>query len=211
MGGFNQNPFNTQQFNQAGFGPPPDVPPVFPYDPGRGPYNYPQITINAPIAPPPQVLTNVPSLLEADAVGVLIFRNGLLQTAGTDYTRSGFVVTMVVPPTATDMITAAVFARGLQLGGPNPRRYLAPWTLRLTGAFDGVGTVYRIVVAPTIFGILDGVNNLFTWQVSMKQVQLFRNGVLMTRGFDYGSGSTAAVFMAGAIPQPGDILTLLGW
>lgn len=211
MSAFNQNPFNTQQFNQGGFGPPPVVPPVFPYTPGRGPYNYPQITINTPIAPPPQVLTNVHSLLETDLVGVLIFRNGLLQTAGTDYTRSGFVLTMVVPPVSTDILSAAVFALGLQLGGPNAQRYLAPWTLRLSGPFDGVGISYRIVVPPTIFGVLDGVNNLFTWQVSMRQVQMFRNGVLMTHGLDYGSGNTAAVFMPGAIPQAGDILTLFGW
>lgn len=212
MSGFNANPFNSTGFNSGGFGPLPPLPPnPFPYNPGRGTYNYPQITINAPIAPPPQVLTNVPTLLVADVVGVLLFRNGLLQTAGVDYTRTGMLVTMVIPPGEGDILTASVYAKGLQLGGPNPRRYIAPWTLRLQGAFDGIATIYRIVVGATIAGVTDGVNNLFTWAVSFRRVIMYRNGLLMTTLLDYSAGSVAAVFMPGAIPQAGDILTIFGW
>lgn len=211
MSGFNQNAFNTTQFNQAGFGPAFIPVDPFPYDPGTGPYDYPQITIANPIVPPPMVLTNVSSLLRAHVVGVLIFWNGLLQTEGVDYTRQGQVVTMKLPPAAPDIVTAAVFARGLQQSSVNPRRYLAPWTLRLSGPYDGVGLSYRIVVGPTILGATDSVNNLFTWGVSCKRIQMYRNGLLMAIGSDYSGGSTAAVFLPGAIPQPGDILTIFGW
>lgn len=204
MSGFNQNPFNTQTFGGGPWAQPLPVP-------GSGPYNYPQITINAPIAPPPQVFTNFASLLQANIAGLAIFRNGLLMTEGDDYTRAGEILTMATPPAATDLIVAAVYALGLQLGGSNPQRYIAPWSVRLTGNFDGVSTMCRLTTGPTILGTTDGINNLFTWGVQVRRVQLYRNGIAQTIGQDFAAGQNALVFINGVRPQPGDILTIFAW
>ncbi len=63
----------------------------------------------------------------------------------------------------------------------------------------------------TIQGNIDGVNSVFQWQIAFPLIQLYRNGVRQTQGFDYGAGPTAVAFMPGAIPVPGDILTLEGY
>jgi hypothetical protein len=140
---------------------------------------------------------------------VMLFRNGVLQTLGIDYAISGPFVTMVTPPGPGDVLTARVFAIGKDIS--NPTRYVAPWTVVLAGAFDGVAVLYEMQTGPTILGILDGINNLFTWQVAFPRVQIFRNGILQTQGVDVNAGTTAMVFTPSAIPQPGDALTLLGY
>lgn len=63
----------------------------------------------------------------------------------------------------------------------------------------------------TIQGNIDGVNSIFQWQIVFPLIQLYRNGVRLTQGVDYGAGTTAVAFLPGAIPQPGDILTLEGF
>lgn len=181
------------------------------YNPGIGPYNNPQITIANPLAPPGQQLTNVQTLLQANMAGVWVFKGGLLLTSGTDYTRNGAQITFTVPPIAGDVITASVFQIGLQLGGATPQRYVAPVSFPVIGAFDGVGVVYSIATGPAISGLLDGVNNLFVFQVSFQRVQIWRNGILQTFNVDVTAGQTAMVFLPGAIPQPGDIITLIGF
>lgn len=63
----------------------------------------------------------------------------------------------------------------------------------------------------TIQGNIDGINSVFTWQVYFPLISLFRNGVYLTQGVDYGAGPNAVAFMPGSIPQPGDVLTLKGY
>ena len=92
------------------------------YNPGQGPYNYPQVTISDPLTGPPEQLT-----------------------------------------------TAAV--------------------------------------GPTIFGNLDGINNLFQTGIAVPLYQVWRNGVLQTNGVDVVTGPTVILFLKGAIPQPGDTIT----
>ena len=165
------------------------------------------------LAPPPQQFTNAATLATGQykEAGLMLFRNGLLLTEGLDFTRAGSLVTFVVPPGAGDIVTARVFARGKQLGGTTPERYISPWSLSLAGAYDGTGTNYQIQFGPSIVGDCDGVNNLFTWGVNMPRVKIYRNGVLQTFGVDVYAGPTAMVFLAGAIPQPGDIITMMGF
>lgn len=170
-------------------------------------------TISAPLASPPQQFTNVNTLIngQANVIGVMLFRDGILMTEGLDYTRDGGKVTMTTPPTGNDILTARVFAIGRNLGGPGPTRYIAPWTLRLAGAFDGVSTSYQIVFGPTIAGICDGVNPTFTWQVWVQRGQVWRNGILQTQGIDIAWAPTAVKFLPNAIPQAGDIITMLAY
>ena len=207
MGDLNQNPFNTDPFGGGGYDPPPVIGP----NPGSGPYNYPQITINAPLAPPPLQLTNVPTLIDgqANTVGIMLFLNGLLQTETVDYTRTGGYVVMTVAPSPGDILTARVFAIGLQLGGSNPMKYIAPWTLRLSGTYDTINTAFRIAWGPTITPASQP--GVYTWGVPFRRAQIFRNGLIQTVGVDVASGPTALVFLNGFVPDPTDIITVLGY
>lgn len=140
-------------------------------------------------------------------------RYGYLLNEGSDYAIKGGLLTLVVPPPQGTTLTAVVFQIGIALGGPTPTRYVAPWQLPLaiSGLYDGVSTAYQIQFPPTIFGACDGINNLFTWGVSLKQARVFRNGLYQTKNVDFAAGALALVFLPGAIPQPGDIITMSGW
>ena len=118
---------------------------------------------------------------------------------------------MVAPPAPGDTLVACVFTKGLQLGGVTPTRYVAPWSMQVAGPYDGVGLNYQIVFGPTIMGGVDGKNNLFQVGAASQRWQVWRNGVLQTLGTDVVTGPTAFVFLPGAIPQPGDILTALAY
>lgn len=63
----------------------------------------------------------------------------------------------------------------------------------------------------TIQGVIDGVNSVLVWSVYLPRVDVFRNGICLTQGVDYGAGPTAVAFFPGAIPQPGDIITIKGY
>lgn len=170
-------------------------------------------TISSPPAPPPQQFTNAETLInsQSNIVSVMIFNNGVLLTEGLDYTRIGGLVAFTAPPVAGSILTARIFALGLQLGGANPRRYVCPWTFLVTGALDGVSTAYKILFGPTIAGAADGVNRTFTWQVALRYAQIWRNGILQTTNVDVGVGATAMVFLPGVELAPGDVITMLGY
>lgn len=204
---FNQGEFNTGEYNDSP-NQNPDGPSFVFVPPGP-----PAITISAPLAPPPQQLTNVATLINGGykEAGVMLFRNGILLTQGPDYSRINGIVTLVVPPGPTDVLTARVFGIGKALGGATQERYIAPWTFRLAGAFDSVSQVYHINFGPTITGICDGRNRLFQWGVQMQRVQVFRNGILQTFNQDIAAGQFAVVFLPGSIPQPNDLITILGY
>ncbi len=173
----------------------------------------PPVTISSPLAPPPQQYTNARTLIAGQykEAGLLLLRNGLLLTPGADYARQGGRVILTVPPVKDDTLTARVFAIGRQLGGTSPERFTAPWSLPLTGAFDGIATDYRIEFGPTIFGICDGRNPQFVWGVQVGRARIFRNGVLQTVGVDCAVGPTKVVFFPAAVPQPGDLISVEGF
>jgi hypothetical protein len=204
----------------------------------------PVATISTPLAPPPQMYTNVGTLIngQADIVGVMLFirfnnvgapalpGQGLLGQIipgyapvptppksallvnGVDYTHVGGRITMTEPPPVGSVLTAQVFVKGIQLGGSTAKRYVSPWALTVQGPYDGVSTAgYEIVIGPSLIGNLDGVNALLQVPVANQRYQVWRNGLLQTAMVDYVSGPTAIVFLAGAIPQPGDIVTALAY
>lgn len=167
--------------------------------------------LQRPSTAPPQIFTNVPTLLQANYVRVIIYYNGLQMTEGLDFTRDGGFVTLLLPPQPGDVVTAAVFARGKALGGPTPERFIAPWSIQLAGRYDGEATLYQIDTGPTIFGALNGTNKLFSVACQLSRMQVWRNGLLQTLGLDCSCGSTAVVFRPASIPQPGDTITIFGW
>lgn len=63
----------------------------------------------------------------------------------------------------------------------------------------------------TIFGVIDGINANFYWQVFFPLIQVFVNQGLQISGVDYGAGPTAITFFPASIPQPGSTITILGF
>ncbi len=184
-------------------------------------------TISQPIVPPPQMFSNVATLITStvpQVVGISLFRNGILQTAGFDYTRSNATITFVTAPVDGDVLTARLYSvqrtvDGATPGaGPSPLgvRYAAPVTFTtadgtITGAMDGANLVFNLVFGPTLFGTLDGVNDTFYTQVNFRRAQVWRNGQAMTQNFDCAVGVNAVKFFGAQVPQPGDFLLLAAW
>ena len=63
----------------------------------------------------------------------------------------------------------------------------------------------------SITGVMDGINNTFTTGVVLKQAFVFRNGVWQTSGVDMWLSGAYIVFLAGAEPVAGDIITAYGY
>jgi hypothetical protein len=127
-------------------------------------------------------LTNVPN----PASSVQMFRNGLFLKPGADYTVSGNSVTFLagaVPQPGDAMLTY----------------------YRLSVNIAGVG----FVDAETPAGAINGVNTSFTLGQTPSpgaSLAVYRNGVRMKSGVDYSLNAATITFMAGVVPQAGDIL-----
>lgn len=76
------------------------------------------------------------------------------------------------------------------------------------GAGGGGGAEF--VDAETPAGMVDGTNVVFTLSAAPSPesgLSLFRNGLLQKQGVDYTLSGNTITFVAGAAPQPGDVLT----
>lgn len=202
MSEFNEGQFNASQFTEGGFGPAP-VLVAIPTDATPAVYSYPQVAVVSPIALPVLVVTNLAALLAIGNVGVLVFRNSVRLSEGTDFSRDSVAVTLTVAPTSADGITAVFYSTSN--GTP-----LAPWSLRLSGPYDGVGVAYQIVPGPTLLGVVDGNNTSLSWGAPVKRIQVYLNDRALVVGTDYAPAQTAALFLA-SVPQSGDIVTVFGW
>jgi len=117
-----------------------------------------------------------------------LFRNGLLQRLGTDYTLSGPSIT---------------FAPGsVPQGGDFVRAYY-----RIPGT--GTATSFNDGELPS--GTINGTNLTFTLASApspASSLMLFKNGVLLAQGVDYAlSGITVTFANTTVAPQTGDLLT----
>ncbi|HLG97073.1 MAG TPA: hypothetical protein VKX49_12240 [Bryobacteraceae bacterium] len=77
------------------------------------------------------------------------------------------------------------------------------------GSVSGGGGAGTFVDAEFPSGTLDGVNAHFTLAntpVPASSLQMFRNGLLLKQGNDYTVSGNTLTFLAGAIPQPADVL-----
>ena len=73
----------------------------------------------------------------------------------------------------------------------------------------GSGSTGTFIDGETPMGTLDGSNTTFTLAntpIPSTSVAIFRNGLLLQQGTDYTLSSTTLTFLAGAVPQPGDLL-----
>ena len=64
---------------------------------------------------------------------------------------------------------------------------------------------------PNVFGLLDGVNTVFTTGVVVQRMRVYLNGQLMALTLDCSCYGDTVVFAANRVPQPGDTLLFLGW
>ncbi len=119
------------------------------------------------------------------ASSLALFRNGILQAAGPDFTLANTVVSFTAGST------------------PQPGdRLLATYR---TAAVTGIG----FVDAETPAGTMDGSNLTFTlaeMPIPASSVALYLNGVRQTAGVDYTFSGQTISFLSGLAPEPGDVL-----
>ncbi len=119
--------------------------------------------------------------------GLSIFRNGLLQSPGVDYTLSGSTITFLAgsTPRANDVVTAY---------------YRVP----------GVASMVAFVDYETPSGSVNGTNLAFTLANApspASSLKLFKNGVLLNQNSDYTVSGAIITFVNTVIaPQTGDTL-----
>lgn len=63
----------------------------------------------------------------------------------------------------------------------------------------------------SIQGIIDGLNANFSMGVVLHKAEVFRNGQELTLNVDCTASNRFLVFYGSHIPQPGDIITVLGY
>lgn len=127
-------------------------------------------------------LANAPN----PASSLILFRNGIAQKAGGDYTLTGSTITFV------------------QDSVPQSGDTLLAW-YRVGGSASN----FSFADAEVPGGTLDGANLAFTLAHTPNPVAslvLFRNGVAMKNGADYTLSGTTVTFVQGAQPQAGDLL-----
>lgn len=73
----------------------------------------------------------------------------------------------------------------------------------------GGGTLPQMVDGETPAGAINGVNAVFTLNYAPSPVdslRLYRNGILLKAGVDYALSGNTVTFLAGALPETGDVL-----
>jgi hypothetical protein len=121
------------------------------------------------------------------AASLELYRNGVLQTTGIDYTLSGSVITFLaisVPKTG-DVLQAFYRKAGS-----------APAPTFVDGEIPG--------------GAINGINLAFTLTAAPNpavSLRLYKNGVLLQQSADYAVSGSSIAFTGTATPQSGDSLT----
>ena len=127
------------------------------------------------------------SALPNPVSSLALYRNGLLQKVGQDYTLNAQILAFVSAAT------------------PQPGDTLLAW-YRLSGGGDGT---LSFVDSDSPSGTMDGANGQFTLSAApnpASSLAVFRNGLLQKIGQDYTLNAQTLAFVSGATPQPGDTL-----
>ncbi len=126
------------------------------------------------------------SAIPVPASSLELYRNGLVQTVGVDYTVSGTTVTFlpVAVPKSGDLIQAYY-----RVAGSSPAPLFADGEVP-AGAVSGSNTTFTLAFAPS----------------PAAGLRLFKNGVLLAQPGDYTVNGQTITFVATVIPQSGDSL-----
>ena len=116
-----------------------------------------------------------------------LYRNGLVQTSGVDYTISGRSVTFLAGsiPMATDVLQA--FYRIVGSSGT----VVFTDSETPTGTTDGSNLTFKLAFTPTP-------------SISLK---LYKNGMLLRQSADYTLSGATITFVSGSTPRSGDALS----
>lgn len=129
-------------------------------------------------------LANMPS----PSTSLAVYRNGLLQSLGVDYTLSGMALTFltVSTPQSGDIIRAAYRLPGTSSTAANFVDGQTP-----TGTINGTNLVFTLAAAPN----------------PSTSLKLYKNGLLLSQSVDYTvSGATITFSGMATTPQSGDSL-----
>ena len=120
------------------------------------------------------------------ASSLSVFRNGLLQSLGIDYTVSGSAVTFLPAsvPLPADLLNAAY-----RVAAPGPTAIFIDSEIP-SGVIDGNNSNFMLQITPNPAGSL----------------KLYKNGVLLVQNTDYALGNNIIVLNTNITPQPGDAL-----
>lgn len=127
------------------------------------------------------------SATPSPATSLSLYRNGLLQKPGIDFTLSGAAITFTSPavPKTGDSLQAFYRISGTT----------TPLPAFADGEIPG--------------GTVNGTNATFTLAAGpspAKSLELFKNGMLLCQGIDYTVSGATITFMNAAVPQSGDSL-----
>jgi hypothetical protein len=128
-------------------------------------------------------LANAPS----PAASLELYRNGLVQKPGVDYSLTGSAVTFT------------------SVSVPKPGDILQAY-YRMTGS----SPVASFTDAEVPGGAVNGTNAAFTLAAApspAKSLKLYKNGMLLLPGGDYTLSGTTVTFSSSVIPQTGDTLS----
>jgi hypothetical protein len=115
-----------------------------------------------------------------------VYRNGLVQTVGIDYTLAGKTISFTSNniPLSTD--TISTFYR---TNGSGPAATFVDDEIP-AGAINGTNAVYTLAAAPS----------------PALSLRLFKNGMLLAQNADYTLNGATATLSSGVVLQTGDVL-----
>ena len=116
-----------------------------------------------------------------------LYRNGLKQASGVDYSLAGqsLVFTSVGTPQAGDVIQAYYRTSGTSSASSNFADSETP-----SGSITGTNLAFTLAYSPT----------------PIASLKLYKNGMLLQENNDYTLSGTTVTFVAAAVPQVGDSL-----
>jgi hypothetical protein len=126
-------------------------------------------------------LTNAPS----PASSLSLFRNGVLQKAGSDFTLSGATITFLTPsiPRLGDLVQASY-----RTGASGQSSFVDNQTP--TGTINGANLAFKLSSAPN----------------PASSLRLYKNGILLMQSVDYTVNGSTITFLAPSVPATGDSL-----
>jgi hypothetical protein len=123
-----------------------------------------------------------------------LYRNGLVQTAGVDYTLNGKAITFLTAniPRSGDLLQAYYrSSTGTSSGGGGTTSPSFTDAEFPTGTIGGANLIFTLAAAPNPAGSL----------------KLYKNGMLLQQPNDYSLSGVTVTFVSAAAPQAGDLIT----
>lgn len=143
-----------------------------------------------------------------NVVTMQLYRNGVLQSVGFDYTYTNNQITFSPKsvPVPGDILTAQVFVAVPSNFGSAIKIPCPPPT---PSGGEALPTQYSTATGG-VSGAVDGTNSVFTVNGVSGTLSMivFVNGLEQTLNVDYAVSGATIMFLAGSIPVPGDTISV---